>query len=91
MIPFPAEHEHGREVLHSPVELFHIGENGTVDLAEGVTVSDAVTQFWETLQGVVRESWSEHPLGREKARVQLLTDYLDHHCPGWREELVWTA
>ena len=72
-----------------PVALFEF-KNGQVDLAEGVNVSDAVVAFWERLQGVVAQAWAEGPVSREKARVQVLTAYLDRIHPGWREDLAWT-
>ena len=79
------------EVVRSPVALFQINDKGQVDLADGVSVSDAVTEFWESVQGVVTEAWADSPLGREKARVQRLAGFLDEVRPGWREELKWRA
>jgi hypothetical protein len=55
------------ETVRTPVELFHVSENGQVDLADGVTITDAVASFWESLQGVVSETWASHPLAQERS------------------------
>lgn len=72
-----------------PAPIFQITEDGIVDLAEGVTVTDAVTTFWEAVSETVREAWADSPLAAERARVRLLTAYLDRVRPGWRSELPW--
>lgn len=87
----PVMLEEGEEIVRSPVQLFQFSENGTVDLAEGITVTDAVQALWDTLQQIVYDAWAEHPLGRERARVLLLTRYLDKVRPNWREELAWSG
>lgn len=76
--------------VRSPKALFSFTEHGQVDLAEGVSVTDAVTTFWEALQETVGEAWADHPLGKERARVKVLTAYLDRIKPEWREELLWS-
>lgn len=92
VIPFPRKQEDScEEVVRSPVALFTVNDRGQVDLAEGVAVSDAVTQFWEAVQSAVTEAWADHPLGRERARVHRLTAYLDDVRPGWREDMSWKA
>lgn len=96
VIPFPGAHQPDppqaiteEEIVRSPIELFAFSDSGQVDLVDGVTVTDAVTALWGALQDVVRESWADHPLARERARVQLLSAYLDREHPGWRNDIVW--
>lgn len=93
VIHFPGVNEAAttveEEVVRSPVALFEINERGQVDLAEGIAVTDAVTAFWEAVQDKVAQAWADHAVGREAARVRLLTAYLDKIRPEWREDLVW--
>lgn len=87
VIPFP--NAATAETVQAPIALFTFNETGQVDLAEGVSVSDAVVALWEALGPTVAQAWADSPLGREKARTHVLTAFLDRRLPGWREELSW--
>lgn len=84
-------HCDSEEIMVETQALFTFNENGVVDLVEGVEVTDAVTAFWEAIQDVVREAWAESPLAQEKARVQVLSAFLDRVRPGWRDEIAWAT
>ena len=78
------------QTVEAPVTIFCFTDSGQVDLAEGLSVTDAVTAFWEALGDVVRETWAEEPLSQERARTRLLEAFLDKKHPGWRQEIMWS-